>query len=149
MQEHVELITASNTYAPILSYRANVIMYIGVLVDFLSETRLRRSYKAKAFRRRFIGVSTALLPPYTTSRSHLSFVNKRRSWCCVSCSFLVEESNSAPAIAGATSQGSGAALNAGSRFLAIPGNPGKPLFCRSLLLYSVTHLYIHELHRAR
>ncbi|XP_024890367.1 sodium-driven chloride bicarbonate exchanger isoform X4 [Temnothorax curvispinosus] len=37
----------------------------------------------------------------------------------------VEESNSAPAIAGATSQGSGAALNAGSRFLAIPGNPGQ------------------------
>ncbi|XP_012539971.1 electrogenic sodium bicarbonate cotransporter 1 isoform X3 [Monomorium pharaonis] len=37
----------------------------------------------------------------------------------------VEESNSAPAIAGATSQGSGAALNAGSRFLTIPGNPGQ------------------------
>ncbi|XP_011640836.1 sodium-driven chloride bicarbonate exchanger isoform X5 [Pogonomyrmex barbatus] len=37
----------------------------------------------------------------------------------------VEESNSAPVIAGATSQGSGAALNAGSRFLAIPGNPGQ------------------------
>ncbi|XP_018043641.1 PREDICTED: electroneutral sodium bicarbonate exchanger 1 isoform X4 [Atta colombica] len=37
----------------------------------------------------------------------------------------MEESNSAPAIAGATSQGSGAALNAGSRFLAIPGNPGQ------------------------
>ncbi|OAD61493.1 Sodium bicarbonate cotransporter 3 [Eufriesea mexicana] len=32
----------------------------------------------------------------------------------------VEESNSAPAIAGTTSHGSGAALNAGSRFLAIP-----------------------------
>ncbi|XP_011640843.1 electroneutral sodium bicarbonate exchanger 1 isoform X11 [Pogonomyrmex barbatus] len=37
----------------------------------------------------------------------------------------MEESNSAPVIAGATSQGSGAALNAGSRFLAIPGNPGQ------------------------
>ncbi|XP_050583861.1 sodium-driven chloride bicarbonate exchanger isoform X16 [Bombus affinis] len=37
----------------------------------------------------------------------------------------VEESNSAPAIAGATSHGSGPALNAGSRFLAIPGNPGQ------------------------
>ncbi|XP_011875493.1 PREDICTED: electroneutral sodium bicarbonate exchanger 1 isoform X7 [Vollenhovia emeryi] len=37
----------------------------------------------------------------------------------------MEESNSAPAIAGATSQGSGAALNAGSRFLAIPGHPGQ------------------------
>ncbi|XP_020292594.1 sodium-driven chloride bicarbonate exchanger isoform X3 [Pseudomyrmex gracilis] len=37
----------------------------------------------------------------------------------------VEESNSTPAIAGATSQGSGAALNVGSRFLAIPGNPGQ------------------------
>ncbi|XP_026669431.1 electrogenic sodium bicarbonate cotransporter 1 isoform X6 [Ceratina calcarata] len=37
----------------------------------------------------------------------------------------VEESNSAPAIAGATSHGSGATLNAGSRFLAIPGQePG-------------------------
>ncbi|XP_026302003.1 electrogenic sodium bicarbonate cotransporter 1 isoform X18 [Apis mellifera] len=37
----------------------------------------------------------------------------------------VEESNSAPAIAGATSHGSGPALNAGSRFLAIPGQePG-------------------------
>ncbi|XP_076379684.1 na[+]-driven anion exchanger 1 isoform X2 [Megalopta genalis] len=33
----------------------------------------------------------------------------------------VEESNSAPAIAGATSHGSGATLNPGSRFLAIPG----------------------------
>ncbi|XP_076245517.1 na[+]-driven anion exchanger 1 isoform X7 [Calliopsis andreniformis] len=33
----------------------------------------------------------------------------------------MEESNSAPAIAGATSHGSGAALNSGSRFLAIPG----------------------------
>lgn len=62
-------------------------------------------------------------------RSHFSSVNKQRTWCCVSCLFLVEESNSAPAIAGATSQGSGAALNAGSRFLTIPGNPGKPLFC--------------------
>ncbi|XP_071627260.1 electroneutral sodium bicarbonate exchanger 1 isoform X11 [Temnothorax longispinosus] len=41
------------------------------------------------------------------------------------CPLKVEESNSAPAIAGATSQGSGAALNAGSRFLAIPGNPGQ------------------------
>ncbi|KAK9308330.1 hypothetical protein QLX08_001751 [Tetragonisca angustula] len=37
----------------------------------------------------------------------------------------VEESNSAPAIAGATSHGSGPTLNAGSRFLAIPGNPGQ------------------------
>ncbi|XP_076476162.1 na[+]-driven anion exchanger 1 isoform X2 [Bombus vancouverensis nearcticus] len=37
----------------------------------------------------------------------------------------MEESNSAPAIAGATSHGSGPALNAGSRFLAIPGNPGQ------------------------
>ncbi|XP_076245514.1 na[+]-driven anion exchanger 1 isoform X5 [Calliopsis andreniformis] len=37
----------------------------------------------------------------------------------------MEESNSAPAIAGATSHGSGAALNSGSRFLAIPGNPGQ------------------------
>ncbi|XP_076379698.1 na[+]-driven anion exchanger 1 isoform X15 [Megalopta genalis] len=37
----------------------------------------------------------------------------------------VEESNSAPAIAGATSHGSGATLNPGSRFLAIPGNPGQ------------------------
>ncbi|XP_034173080.1 na[+]-driven anion exchanger 1 isoform X9 [Osmia lignaria lignaria] len=37
----------------------------------------------------------------------------------------MEESNSAPAIAGATSHGSGAVLNAGSRFLAIPGQePG-------------------------
>ncbi|XP_026669490.1 electroneutral sodium bicarbonate exchanger 1 isoform X11 [Ceratina calcarata] len=37
----------------------------------------------------------------------------------------MEESNSAPAIAGATSHGSGATLNAGSRFLAIPGQePG-------------------------
>ncbi|XP_076391836.1 na[+]-driven anion exchanger 1 isoform X3 [Megachile rotundata] len=37
----------------------------------------------------------------------------------------VEESNSAPAIAGATSHGSGAVLNAGSRFLAVPGQePG-------------------------
>ncbi|XP_076379695.1 na[+]-driven anion exchanger 1 isoform X12 [Megalopta genalis] len=33
----------------------------------------------------------------------------------------MEESNSAPAIAGATSHGSGATLNPGSRFLAIPG----------------------------
>ncbi|XP_011640838.1 sodium bicarbonate cotransporter 3 isoform X7 [Pogonomyrmex barbatus] len=41
------------------------------------------------------------------------------------CPLKVEESNSAPVIAGATSQGSGAALNAGSRFLAIPGNPGQ------------------------
>ncbi|XP_012539974.1 sodium-driven chloride bicarbonate exchanger isoform X5 [Monomorium pharaonis] len=41
------------------------------------------------------------------------------------CPLKVEESNSAPAIAGATSQGSGAALNAGSRFLTIPGNPGQ------------------------
>ncbi|KAK9308325.1 hypothetical protein QLX08_001751 [Tetragonisca angustula] len=37
----------------------------------------------------------------------------------------MEESNSAPAIAGATSHGSGPTLNAGSRFLAIPGNPGQ------------------------
>ncbi|XP_072752842.1 electroneutral sodium bicarbonate exchanger 1 isoform X7 [Anoplolepis gracilipes] len=37
----------------------------------------------------------------------------------------MEESNSAPAIAGATSHGSGAALNVGSRFLTIPGNPGQ------------------------
>nr|XP_033341481.1 electroneutral sodium bicarbonate exchanger 1 isoform X12 [Megalopta genalis] len=37
----------------------------------------------------------------------------------------MEESNSAPAIAGATSHGSGATLNPGSRFLAIPGNPGQ------------------------
>ncbi|KAL2712575.1 electroneutral sodium bicarbonate exchanger 1 isoform X1 [Vespula squamosa] len=37
----------------------------------------------------------------------------------------VEESNSAPAIAGATSQAGGAAMNAGGRFLAIPGNPGQ------------------------
>ncbi|XP_026831203.1 electrogenic sodium bicarbonate cotransporter 1 isoform X5 [Ooceraea biroi] len=36
----------------------------------------------------------------------------------------VEESNSAPAIAGATSQGSAATLNTG-RFLAIPGIPGQ------------------------
>ncbi|XP_076391842.1 na[+]-driven anion exchanger 1 isoform X9 [Megachile rotundata] len=37
----------------------------------------------------------------------------------------MEESNSAPAIAGATSHGSGAVLNAGSRFLAVPGQePG-------------------------
>ncbi|XP_031773764.1 LOW QUALITY PROTEIN: electroneutral sodium bicarbonate exchanger 1 [Apis florea] len=37
----------------------------------------------------------------------------------------MEESNSAPAIAGATSHGSGPALNPGSRFLAIPGQePG-------------------------
>ncbi|XP_068974843.1 electroneutral sodium bicarbonate exchanger 1 isoform X3 [Bombus flavifrons] len=41
------------------------------------------------------------------------------------CQLKVEESNSAPAIAGATSHGSGPALNAGSRFLAIPGNPGQ------------------------
>ncbi|XP_026669481.1 electroneutral sodium bicarbonate exchanger 1 isoform X9 [Ceratina calcarata] len=41
------------------------------------------------------------------------------------CQLKVEESNSAPAIAGATSHGSGATLNAGSRFLAIPGQePG-------------------------
>ncbi|XP_031369618.1 electrogenic sodium bicarbonate cotransporter 1 isoform X9 [Apis dorsata] len=38
----------------------------------------------------------------------------------------VEESNSAPAIAGATSHGSGPALNAGSRFLAIPGQEPGP-----------------------
>ncbi|XP_076636149.1 na[+]-driven anion exchanger 1 isoform X4 [Colletes latitarsis] len=37
----------------------------------------------------------------------------------------VEESNSAPAFGGATSHGSGATLNPGSRFLAIPGNPGQ------------------------
>ncbi|XP_070523962.1 electroneutral sodium bicarbonate exchanger 1 isoform X6 [Cardiocondyla obscurior] len=37
----------------------------------------------------------------------------------------MEESNSAPAIAGATSQGGGAALNPGSRFLTIPGVPGQ------------------------
>ena len=57
---------------------------------------------------------------------------------CVSCSFLVEESNSAPAIAGATSHGSGPTLNAGSRFLAIPGNPGKllSLLCLALFLLS-------------
>ncbi|XP_072752841.1 electroneutral sodium bicarbonate exchanger 1 isoform X6 [Anoplolepis gracilipes] len=41
------------------------------------------------------------------------------------CPLKVEESNSAPAIAGATSHGSGAALNVGSRFLTIPGNPGQ------------------------
>ncbi|XP_076379692.1 na[+]-driven anion exchanger 1 isoform X9 [Megalopta genalis] len=41
------------------------------------------------------------------------------------CQLKVEESNSAPAIAGATSHGSGATLNPGSRFLAIPGNPGQ------------------------
>ncbi|XP_050448375.1 electroneutral sodium bicarbonate exchanger 1 isoform X5 [Cataglyphis hispanica] len=37
----------------------------------------------------------------------------------------MEESNSAPAIAGATSHGSGTTLNVGSRFLTIPGNPGQ------------------------
>ncbi|XP_070164518.1 electroneutral sodium bicarbonate exchanger 1 isoform X4 [Polyergus mexicanus] len=37
----------------------------------------------------------------------------------------VEESNSAPAIAGATSHSSGATLNIGSRFLTIPGNAGQ------------------------
>ncbi|XP_076636154.1 na[+]-driven anion exchanger 1 isoform X9 [Colletes latitarsis] len=37
----------------------------------------------------------------------------------------MEESNSAPAFGGATSHGSGATLNPGSRFLAIPGNPGQ------------------------
>ncbi|XP_070523954.1 electroneutral sodium bicarbonate exchanger 1 isoform X2 [Cardiocondyla obscurior] len=41
------------------------------------------------------------------------------------CPLKVEESNSAPAIAGATSQGGGAALNPGSRFLTIPGVPGQ------------------------
>ncbi|RLU25653.1 hypothetical protein DMN91_001810 [Ooceraea biroi] len=40
------------------------------------------------------------------------------------CPLKVEESNSAPAIAGATSQGSAATLNTG-RFLAIPGIPGQ------------------------
>ncbi|XP_031369624.1 sodium bicarbonate cotransporter 3 isoform X15 [Apis dorsata] len=42
------------------------------------------------------------------------------------CQLKVEESNSAPAIAGATSHGSGPALNAGSRFLAIPGQEPGP-----------------------
>ncbi|XP_046607343.1 sodium-driven chloride bicarbonate exchanger [Neodiprion virginianus] len=37
----------------------------------------------------------------------------------------VEESNSAPVIAGATGQGSGGALNAGGRFLGIPGSFGQ------------------------
>ncbi|XP_070164522.1 electroneutral sodium bicarbonate exchanger 1 isoform X8 [Polyergus mexicanus] len=37
----------------------------------------------------------------------------------------MEESNSAPAIAGATSHSSGATLNIGSRFLTIPGNAGQ------------------------
>ncbi|XP_043256740.1 electroneutral sodium bicarbonate exchanger 1 isoform X4 [Colletes gigas] len=37
----------------------------------------------------------------------------------------MEESNPAPAFGGATSHGSGATLNPGSRFLAIPGNPGQ------------------------
>ncbi|XP_076636152.1 na[+]-driven anion exchanger 1 isoform X7 [Colletes latitarsis] len=41
------------------------------------------------------------------------------------CQLKVEESNSAPAFGGATSHGSGATLNPGSRFLAIPGNPGQ------------------------
>lgn len=79
-------------------------------------------------------VDHSLLPIFAPS-----FVNKRQSWCCVSCSFLVEESNSAPAIAGATNHGSGAALNVGSRFLTIPGIPGKPLFC-ARFYYS---LHIH------
>jgi hypothetical protein len=61
----------------------------------------------------------------------------------------VEESNSAPAIAGATSQGSAAALNTGSRFLAIPGNPGKPLFCARFSTQTRTHAYTHEHTRAR
>lgn len=81
----------------------------------------------------------------TTSHSLLptapSFVNKRRSWCCVSCSFLVEESNSAPAIAGATSHGSGTTLNVGSRFLTIPGNPGKPLFCARFITHTLANLH--------
>lgn len=55
------------------------------------------------------------------------------------CPLKVEESNSAPAIAGATNHGSGAALNVGSRFLTIPGIPGKPLFC-ARFYYS---LHIH------
>ncbi|XP_043500636.1 sodium bicarbonate cotransporter 3 isoform X9 [Polistes fuscatus] len=37
----------------------------------------------------------------------------------------MEESNSVPAIAGATNQAGGAPMNAGGRFLAIPGNPGQ------------------------
>ncbi|XP_024935825.1 electrogenic sodium bicarbonate cotransporter 1 isoform X3 [Cephus cinctus] len=37
----------------------------------------------------------------------------------------VEESNSAPAIAGSASQGAAAGLNSGGRFLAIPGNLGQ------------------------
>ncbi|XP_046736175.1 sodium bicarbonate cotransporter 3 isoform X6 [Diprion similis] len=37
----------------------------------------------------------------------------------------MEESNSAPVIAGATGQGSGGALNAGGRFLGIPGSFGQ------------------------
>ncbi|XP_070164521.1 electroneutral sodium bicarbonate exchanger 1 isoform X7 [Polyergus mexicanus] len=41
------------------------------------------------------------------------------------CPLKVEESNSAPAIAGATSHSSGATLNIGSRFLTIPGNAGQ------------------------
>lgn len=60
----------------------------------------------------------------------------------VSCSFLVEESNSAPAIAGATSHGSGPALNAGSRFLAIPGNLLVALSCLQFSSNSLTHRII-------
>ncbi|XP_046736173.1 sodium bicarbonate cotransporter 3 isoform X4 [Diprion similis] len=41
------------------------------------------------------------------------------------CQLKVEESNSAPVIAGATGQGSGGALNAGGRFLGIPGSFGQ------------------------
>ncbi|XP_015178379.1 PREDICTED: electrogenic sodium bicarbonate cotransporter 1 isoform X3 [Polistes dominula] len=37
----------------------------------------------------------------------------------------VEESNSVPTIAGATNQTGGTPMNAGGRFLAIPGNPGQ------------------------
>ena len=63
---------------------------------------------------------------------------------CVSCSFLVEESNSAPAIAGATSHGSGPTLNAGSRFLAIPGNPGKLLSLLCLVLFLLSNVTYAE-----
>lgn len=108
-------------------YINNHIYYvINILLYILRTRRLKRS-------RITTTTSHSLLPIAP------SFVNKRRSWCCVSCSFLVEESNSAPAIAGATSHGSGATLNVGSRFLTIPGNPGKPLFCARFTTHTLSH----------
>ncbi|KOX70859.1 Sodium bicarbonate cotransporter 3 [Melipona quadrifasciata] len=64
---------------------------------------------------------TLLLPAVTRRTARIRGQSKR----LFSRFSRVEESNSAPAIAGATSHGSGPTLNAGSRFLAIPGNPGQ------------------------